>query len=91
MPKSKGIVEDLQEFADDYRKTYKAGLGLDPDKDYVAAAKEKAAELVENLGKGARNYGRSYKEGLGMKPETDYEKKRGGSVKKARKTIRGYD
>jgi hypothetical protein len=84
MPKSKSFVDEMEEAADAYRKAYKAGLGLDPEKDYVAAAKEKAAELADDLGKGARNYGRAYKEGLGMKPDTPYEKKRGGR-------IRGYD
>ena len=84
MPKSKTFVDEMEEAADAYRKAYKAGLGLDPEKDYVEAAKEAATKFAGEVGKGARNYGRVYKEGLGMKPDTPYEKKRGGR-------IRGYD
>ena len=87
MPKSKTFVDEMEEAADAYRRAYTTGLGLDPDKDYIEAAKEAATKFAGEVEKGARNYGRAYKEGLGMKPDTAYEKKRGGSVKK----IRGYD
>ena len=61
-------------------------MGLDPDKDYLEAAKNKASELAEDMGVGARNAGRLYGKSIGM-DVSPYEKergmKKGGKVKSA--------
>ena len=61
-------------------------MGLDPDKDYLEAAKSKASEVVADMGVGARNAGRMYGKSIGM-DVSPYEKERGmksgGKVKSA--------
>ena len=51
-------------------------MGLDPDKDYVEAAKSKASELAADAGVGMRNAGRLYGKSIGM-DVSPYEKERG--------------
>lgn len=51
-------------------------MGLDPDKDYLEAAKSKASEVVTDMGVGARNAGRMYGKSIGM-DVSPYEKERG--------------
>ena len=51
-------------------------MGLDPDKDYLEAAKTKASEMATDMGISARNAGRLYGKSVGM-DVGPYEKERG--------------
>ena len=62
-------------------------MGLDPDKNYVDAAKGKVSDLASDAGVGMRNAGRLYGKSIGL-DVSPYEKesrgmKKGGSVKTA--------
>ena len=76
MPKKKSFSEEFKEAPSQYAKAYKEGLGLDPDKDYVEAAKQKAKKLGEEMSEGAAQYADIYKKSIGMK--------RGGKMPKSK-------